>query len=145
MQIAACNNTGPSPLQDGRPYQTLSEAVAALTPQHHLWLARLASRRLRRLRTHPGLARYLAGKEPDELVDDAIQRLQTGSRRTKPKHLASLQAFLNHLQNVINSLANNYTRHAEPHIEHAPLGEVEEEGPYVETVSKVFRRRRTGG
>ncbi|MCX6922039.1 MAG: hypothetical protein NT154_02290 [Verrucomicrobia bacterium] len=123
MHKKACNNsTGPSPLMDGGPYPTPSAAVAALTTQDQSWLSRLAARRLRRLRTHAGLARYLAGKEPAELVDEAIQRLQSGSRRTKPKHLASHQAFLNHIQSVINSIANNYTRHAEPHVEHLPVG-----------------------
>lgn len=142
MQTTACkNSTGPTPLKDGVQYTTVSEAMAALTPQNLLWLARLAARRLRKLRSHPGLARYLAGKEPAELVDEAIQRLQLGSRKTKPKHLASHQTFLNHLQSVINSVANNYTRHAEPHVEHSPLGLEETAGPYVDPAAGQDVRR----
>ena len=135
------NNTGPSPLAEAVAYTTVSEAVAALTPHDQLWLARLAGRRLRRLRTHAGLARYLAGLEPAELVDEAIARLQAGSRQTKPRHLASHQAFLNHVQSVINSVANNYTRHAEPHLDHVPLGEPQEDSGYVEPPSGDDVRR----
>lgn len=130
MQIPACNNsTGPSSLP-GSPYQTVDAAITALTTQDHRWLSRLAARRLRRLRTHAGLARYLAGLEPADLVDEAFERLQTGSRRTKPRHLISHQAFLNHLQGVINSIANNYTRHVEPHVMHVSLGGTENDDAF---------------
>jgi len=132
MQINACkNSTGADPIEHVS-YLNVSEAVAALTPENLTWLERLAARRLRKLRTHPGLARYLAGKEPADLVDEALERLQAGSRRTKPKHIASHQTFLNHVQSVVNSLANNYTRHAEPHVNHAPLGPEEPGNDYVE-------------
>jgi hypothetical protein len=142
MQVPACNNsTGPSPIADRSPYLTVSAAVSALTNEDQLWLSRLAARRLGRLRSHPGLARYLAGKEPADLVDEAIERLQSGSRRTKPGHLASHQAFLNHLQGVINSIANNYTRHAEPHVEHLPLAGGEDDGVHVEPPAAQDVRR----
>jgi hypothetical protein len=140
MQDPEFNSTGPNPLA-GSPYPNVSAAVAALTNNDRLWLSRLAALRLNRLRSHSGLARYLAGKEPADLVDDAIERLQTGSRRTKPGHLASHLAFLNHVQSVVNSIANNYTRHAEPHVEHFPLTGGEESGVHVEPPAAQDVRR----
>lgn len=141
MQNNACKTIGPSSLENS-PYQTVSAAIAALSTQDHRWLSRLTARRLRRLRQHAGLARYLAGMEPSDLIDEALQRLQTGSRRTKPKHLKTHQAFLNHLQGVINSLANNYTRHAEPHVIHVSLEQVEDDGGFqIETLPPQDVRR----
>lgn len=141
MQTPACNNNGPSSLASC-PYQTVSAAIAALSTQDHHWLSRFTARRLRRLRRHAGLARYLAGTEPSDLIDEAFQRLQTGSRRTKPKHLTSHQAFLNHLQGVINSIANNYTRHAEPHVMHVSLEQVEDgDGFQVQALAPQDVRR----
>lgn len=124
-------NIGPANGECGA-YASVRAALSALTTQDHQELARLADRRLNRLRHHSGFARYLAGVQAEDLIGEAFARIESGTRRTKLKQLQSHRAFVDFVRNVVSSLASNYVRHAEPQIEHAPVGLVDEPGPFVE-------------
>jgi len=78
----ACTQTTEPQLEHS--FANVSQAIGALTSKDYSWLRRLAARRLTRLRAHEGLARYLAGMQPDDLINETIDLLQRGARRVKP-------------------------------------------------------------
>jgi hypothetical protein len=127
-------------------YQHSDAAISALTSRdlNRLWGS--ARRRMEKLRGHEGTARAFARQGPEDLVAEAIRRIKSGSRRTKPRHLANKEAFLNFIQGVMSSIANNFVRHAEPYVPHLPVGDAEFGLPFVdplaaETVERDVRER----
>lgn len=92
-----------------QPYQSATEAVAALTQPQLDNLLAIAKRRLERLARSPAVQRLLAQSDPADFVQDALMLVLAGElkpgqgRRTRPRHLASHQSFFNFLQGVIQS------------------------------------------
>lgn len=77
------------------------------------------------MQCHEGMARVFVRHDADDLVSEAVRRIKIGSRKSKSRHLANKQAFLHFIAGVVSSLANNFSRHAEPRIMHLPVGDPE--------------------
>ena len=103
------NNTSQSAVSFGEPFASVTAAVAALTQPQLDRLLAIARRRMERLTQSPPVQRLLGQCDPADFIQDAILLVLVGElkpgqgRHTRPRHLASPQAFFNFLQGVVHS------------------------------------------
>lgn len=135
MQKQACNN-GPHETDSALP--TVLQIVTALTESQHQALRDFASKRIRRLSRSPGMARYLAGHAPDDLVNSALEKLLLGDvnpkqgRKLAAKHRHDPELFLQCVMGIINSNLSNAVNSAEFSFPHLPLENSDEDPASVE-------------
>ena len=140
MQKYACNN---GPHQTSSPLPTALQLVSALTEEQHQQLTDFASKRMRRLAGVPGMDRFLAGMEPDDLVHAALEKLLQGDahpkqgRRLSAKNRRSPEAFILCVMGIINSDLSNATHSLEASFSHLPLGDAETEPGAVEVSEPI--------
>jgi hypothetical protein len=109
MHKQACNQNGPTLLTNTGSFSSVYEAVAALTTQHLNRLERTAESQLRQLSRQTAGEGLLPLGDPSDFVGEAIQAVLEGEqvpgkgRNTHPRHLMSLEAFLNYLRRVMQS------------------------------------------
>jgi hypothetical protein len=122
MQINACNESnGTASFGDGS-FSSVENAVAALATSHNLKrLAQIAERRLNRLASKPPGQRLRGFKDPNEFVNQAIELILTGQRKTSGRHLMGLEIFYNYVQAVIQSLITHELERIVRQREHVSL------------------------
>ncbi len=149
MTASSTYPTGPQFRLEGT-YNTLNDALEALTPRHWERLSQQADRQLDRLRRHNQIARYVAGLTGRDVVNSLVAALQLGQthpqlgRKVKPYHIQSLDTFYNLLQSMVTSAIGNHARRLEARLPHEFIGseeagELELENP-SEQMSLVFLR-----
>jgi len=105
----------------------VNDALAAVSDEQWRQLARLAESLLKDLKNEPRLASYLAGARGEELVNTAVAAVQLGAqspgkgRTANGQHLADNGSFLEHLKQIIRSIANNFRRHQAGQFPHQPI------------------------
>jgi hypothetical protein len=129
MQLNACNGIdGTAPFDDGS-FSSVENAVAALATSHNLKrLAQIAERRLNRLASKPPGQRLRGFKDPNEFVNQAIELILTGQRKTSGRHLMGLEIFYNYVQAVIQSLITHELERIVRQREHVSLDSLVAEG-----------------
>ena len=121
-------------LPDGETEYTVSDLLAALSPQQNEKLINFARLRLDRVTRLSSSKEYLATLEPEELVSRTIAKVLIGEkdakvgRRLSAKNRANTESFLRALQGVLNSDLANLVRCAEACYPHVRLDEGIEEG-----------------
>ena len=119
-------------------YVDVSHALAAVSDEQWGQLARLAECLLKDLRNDPRLARYLAGACGEELVNIAVAAVQLGARSpgtgraVNGEHLADNASFLDHLKQIIRSVANNFRRHEAGRFFHQAIDDKAVDGMHCE-------------
>ncbi len=118
--------------------KTVTELLAALTPQQYQHLVGFARLRMRARIQSRAVQRCLALIEPEDLVGEAVLKLELGDqnpalgRHLPPEYRTDLERFLACLRGVIESDLYNLVRLAEHRQEHVPLGDPELEPGTVE-------------
>ena len=141
MQEKACNQNGPTLLANTGSFPSVYEAVAALTPQHLNRLERVAQGRLRQPSSQSADGSLLPLGDPSDFVGEAIQAVLEGEqvpgkgRNTHPRHLRSLEAFLNYLQGVIQSQIGHEFKSALLKGQHVSLDVEPDDARYVEPLT----------
>ena len=126
---------GPQASGDGH---TVFALLTALTTDQYKKLVGFARYRLRKLTTSARLEQWLGPLEPEQLVAQAVLRLELGEahpslgRHLKPKNRVNTQAFLACVKGVIESDLNHLVRQAHRRPEHLPLGDADAEPGCVE-------------
>lgn len=126
---------GPQGHGDGR---TVSELLAALSLDQYNKLIGFAKYRLRIVTTSRSLQGCLAGLQGEELVAQAVLKLQLGElnpalgRHLKARNRSSLDGFIACLKGVIESDLNHLACQARSRYEHLPVGDSESEPGYFE-------------
>ena len=98
---------------------------------------------MRRVAGAPGMDRFLAGAEPDDFVNAALEKVLLGDsypnqgRRLSARNRQSAQAFMSCLKGIINSDLSNAINGAEASISHLPLGDTETEKGVVEAPEPI--------
>lgn len=111
MPYKACNQNGPRPSSKTGRFQTVYDAVAALTTQDLNRLEQIAETKLRQLVSLSAIGGLRPLGDPQDFIAEAIQTLLEGEqtpgkgRTTNPRHLVSFEAVLE----------LSAWRHPEPH------------------------------
>jgi len=122
---------------NGRPEfgadKSATELVAALTADQYNQLLGFARYRLRAVQRSRALQRALTGVEPEDLIAEAILKLQLGDedpllgRHLRPEHRANPQRFLACIKGIIESDLNHLVTAARTRYEHVEIGEPEQD------------------
>jgi hypothetical protein len=142
MPSKACINSEAIPPATNGPFATVVEAVAALAP-HLSELEKIAGRRLRQSAAGEIGRRLLAQADPMDFVLQAIYLLLAGSRnrhsgrKTRRRHLRSLEAFRHHVQNVLCSHIGHEVERMGRRGEHLPIGPASPDSPCVDPPAAV--------
>jgi hypothetical protein len=141
MPSKACI-TGTAPSVTNGPFATVVDAVAALA-SHLKELERAAEQRLCRYGGGEMVRRLLAQADPMDFVLQAIYLVLAGSRnprsgrKTRRRHLRSLEAFRHHVQNVLSSHIGHELERMSRRGEHLPIGPACPESPCVDPPAAV--------
>lgn len=128
-------NNGPQPVGD---VPSVSDWLQALSPQHYQHLINFARYRLRAVTSSRRLQRCLAIVEPEDLVAEAILKLQLGEadrslgRHVRPENRTSPERFLACIKGVIESDLNHLVISARHRYEHLELGDPELDADLVD-------------
>ena len=123
-------------LPDGETEYTVSDLLAALSPQQNEKLINFARLRLDRVTRLSSSKEYLATLEPEELVSRTIAKVLIGEkdakagRRLSARNRASTEEFLRSLQGILNSDLANLVRCAEARHPHVRLDQDTAEGSW---------------
>ncbi|HXP60434.1 MAG TPA: hypothetical protein VN829_08085 [Dongiaceae bacterium] len=126
---------GPQASGDGH---TVFALLTALSTDQYKKLVGFARYRLRKLTISARLQQWLGPLEAEELVAQAVLRLEMGEanpslgRHLKPQNRANTEAFLACLKGVIESDLNHLVRQAHSRPEHVRLGDADAEPGCVE-------------
>ena len=141
MPSKACT-TGTKPGATNGPFATVADAVAALAP-HLNELERTAVQRLRQYGGGEMVRRLLAQADPLDFVLQAIYLVLAGSRtprsgrKTRRRHLRSLETFRHHVQNVLGSHIVHELERMGRRGEHLPIGPTSPDSPCVDPPTGV--------
>lgn len=110
------------------PFQTVTDAITALTDGDWHDLTRFATIMLFKAKRRPRMARYLAGVSGEDIIGATVLSLQNGAahgngRKTAARHLENRAAFLAHFRGATRSTVDNFRRHTPAQFEHVSLGE----------------------
>ncbi len=141
MPSNACTN-GTKPGATNGPFATVADAVAALAPYLNE-LEKTAEQRLRQYGGGERVRRLLAQADPLDFVLQAIYLVLAGSRnprsgrKTRRRHLRSLEAFRRHVQSVVCSHIGHEFERMDRRGEHLPLGPASPDSPCVDPPAAV--------